>query len=91
MRGGPQRVRHAGYADAGLRSMRATQEDHAMKLRRLMFPTANGPAVGVFEVDPPLLPGEVEICMDDPPTRAMNDHDLAAFFEARSAMGKNPT
>lgn len=67
-----------------------------MKLRRLMFTSENGPAMGVFEIDPPLLPGEVEICMDDPPphtprARAMNAQDLADFFEARSAMGRVPT
>jgi hypothetical protein len=96
MRGRTQRVRDDdGYAVTGLRRMQAPPKEIPMKLRRLMFPTASGLAMGVFAIDPPLLPGEVEICMDDPPphppSRAMNAQDLTDFFESRSAMGKIPT
>ncbi len=56
-----------------------------------MYPTENGLAIALFDVDPPLLEGEVEICMDEAAPgplgpRAMDDlalADMITLFEKR--------
>ena len=51
-----------------------------VKLRRVWI-SGDEPGVGVFEVDPPLLPGEVEIDLSsvERPTELMSPLELAAY------------